>query len=50
MGNTLTLALTEETFAGCVIATIPDGTHAANQCIASQKTLVIRTGELTAEI
>lgn len=49
MGNTLALELTEETFAGCVIATVLDGTHAADQRVAGQKTLIVRTGELAAE-
>ena len=46
MGNTLPLELTEEAFAGSVIAAMPDGTHAANQRVVIQKPLVVRAGEL----
>lgn len=50
MGNTLSLELTEEAFAGCVNATMSDGTHTANQRVAIQKALVVSAGELAAAI
>ncbi|MCY1360622.1 hypothetical protein D9M68_985650 [compost metagenome] len=48
MGNTLPFEQTKKAFTGSVIATMPDGTHATNQRVASQKALVVRTGELAA--
>ncbi|MDT4861243.1 hypothetical protein FQZ97_958410 [compost metagenome] len=50
MGNTLPFEQTKEAFTGSVITAMSDGTHAADQRIATQKTLVIRTGELAAAI
>lgn len=50
MGNALPFELTEEAFTGRVITAMTDCTHAANQRVAIQKSLVIRTGELTASI
>lgn len=50
MGNPLSLKQTEEAFTGRVITAMTDCTHAANQRVAIQKALVIRTGELTASI
>jgi len=46
MGNTFPFEQTEETFTGSVIATMTDGTHTANQRVATQKVLVVSTGEL----
>lgn len=46
MGNALPFELTEEAFTGSVVATMSDGTHAADQRVEIQKALVVRTGEL----
>lgn len=42
MDNALPFELTEEAFTGCVVAAMPDGTHAADQRVAIQKALVDR--------
>ncbi len=46
MDNALPLEQTEEAFTGSVVPTMSDGTHAADQRVANQKTLIVRTGEL----
>ncbi len=46
MSNTLPLELAEDPFASRVIATTPNGTHAGNQCISTQKALIIGAGKL----
>src|SRR5690606_15000940 len=50
MGNALPFQLTEETLTRSVVAAMTDGTHAADERVATQKALVVSTGELAAAI
>jgi len=50
MGNALPFQLTEEAFTGCVVAAMPDCTHAADQRVAIRKALVVDAGELATAI
>ena len=50
MEKTHPLELAEETFAGGVVATVPDSTHATDQRVAIQKALIVRIGELAVTI
>lgn len=49
MGNALPFQLTEEAFTGCVVAAMPDCTHAADQRVAIRKALVVGAGELATD-
>src|SRR3569623_1559204 len=48
--HTLALEHAEEAFCGCIVGAAADCTHAANEMVAIEKTLILVTGELTAAV
>src|SRR3569832_1489782 len=48
--HTLALEHAEEAFCGCIVGAAADCTHAANEMVAFEKTLILVTGELTAAV